>query len=61
MLGLTKLINVWSKKELDLIKRLYPKRTAQEIADKIGRSAGAVRLRIFNLGLKKRGVKTKKK
>jgi hypothetical protein len=50
--------HAWSKKELKLLKNLYPSRTAQEIADQIGRSVLAVRQRIFKLGLKKRKSKS---
>ena len=60
MIKLTK-ANLWSKKEIDLLKQLYPTKTAQQIADKIGRTVGTVRLRAFKLGLKKRqGFKAKK-
>ena len=52
--------HAWSKKELKLLKKLYPSRTAQEIADRLGRSVLAVRLRIVKLGLKKRKYKTKR-
>ena len=56
VLGLTE-NNYWSKKEFELLKRLYPKSTAQDIADKIGRPVGSVRLKVFKLGLKKRKSK----
>jgi hypothetical protein len=51
--------HAWSKKELNLLKKLYPTRTAQEIAEQIGRPVRAVRMRIVKLGLKKRKRKTK--
>ena len=51
---------VWSRKELNLLKKLYPSRKAQEVADQIGRSIPAVRLKIFKLGLKKRKQKVKR-
>ena len=44
----------WSKRELNLLKKLYPSRTAQEIADQIGRSVKATQFRIVKLGLRKR-------
>ena len=45
----------WSKKELNVLKRGYPRRTAEAIAGQIGRPIPAVRTKIFRLGLKKRG------
>jgi len=53
-LELRKSIRVWSKRELNLLKKLYPSRTAQEIADQIGRPVQTTRKRIDILGLKKR-------
>ena len=53
-MGLTEGPRVWSKRELNLLKRLYPSRTAQEIADQIGRSVQATRFKIIKLGLEKR-------
>jgi len=50
---------VWSRKELNLLKKWYPTRTAQEIAEQIGRPVHAVRMRMFRLGLKKRKLRTK--
>ena len=44
----------WSKDEVKLLKRLYPSKTAQQIADQIGRSLPAVKRRIQRLGLRKR-------
>jgi len=43
----------WSAKEIELLKKLYPHRNSQEVADKIGRSVGMVRARASKLGLKK--------
>lgn len=43
----------WSAKEIELLKKLYPHRNSQEVADKIGRSVGMVRTRAWKLGLKK--------
>lgn len=43
----------WSAKEIELLKKLYPHRNSQEVADKIGRSIGMVRARACKLGLKK--------
>ena len=44
----------WSERKLNLLKRLYPSRTAQEIAEQLGRSVPATRFRINKLGLKKK-------
>ena len=41
--------------------RALSEETAQEIAEKLGRPVGAVRIKIFNLGLKKRKPKDKQK
>jgi hypothetical protein len=53
-LGLRRTAPLWSKKELSLLRRLYPTRTAEQIADEIGRPLPATMRRIFKLGLKKR-------
>ena len=58
-LGISKEKRIWSKKELNLLKKLYPTKTAQQIADQIGRPVPATRLRIVKLGLKKRRRKGK--
>jgi len=49
----------WSEDELNLLRKLYPSRTAQQIADQIGRTVLATRLRIVKLGLRKRKRKGK--
>jgi DNA-binding CsgD family transcriptional regulator len=43
----------WSAKEIELLKKLYPHRNSQEVADKIGRSVNTVRVRACKLELKK--------
>ena len=58
-LGIRKMNPVWSKKELNLLKKLYPSRTTQQIADQIGRPVPAIRMRIHRLGLKKKSQRTK--
>ena len=54
LLGLGKKPRVWSKKELNLIKKLYPHKMAKEIAEHLGRTLGTTQMRIHKLGLKKR-------
>ena len=44
----------WSKQEDALLKRLYPTKTAEEMAKQIGRPVYATKLRVFLLELKKR-------
>ena len=44
----------WSEDKVKLLKKLYPSKTVQQIADQIGRTVLATRLRIFKMGLKKR-------
>jgi len=53
-LGLGKKHRLWSNRELNLLKKLSPSRTAQEIADQIERPVAATRMKIMRLGLKKR-------
>jgi hypothetical protein len=53
-LGLRKAKHIWSKEELNMLRKLYPSRTAQQIADQIDRTVLATRLKIVTLGLKKR-------
>ncbi len=43
----------WSKKEVALLRKLYLTHQDKEIAGKIGRSAGAVAIKRFKLGLMK--------
>ena len=43
----------WSNEEIKLIKKLYPTKTAAEIASRLGRSVLVVRNKIFELPLKK--------
>ncbi|MFX0208665.1 MAG: hypothetical protein ACFFDT_21975 [Candidatus Hodarchaeota archaeon] len=51
----------WSKREMYLLRKLYPSRTAQQIADQIGRTVLATKLRIVKLGRKKRKRKGRRK
>ncbi len=59
-LGISEPKRIWSKKEIATLKKLYPTRTAQQIADRLGRPIQATRLRIVKLGLRKRSYKLKK-
>jgi hypothetical protein len=53
-LGISERRNVWSKRELDLLKRLYPSNAAEQIAEQLGRPVQATRKKIVLLGLRKR-------
>ena len=48
----------WSKKELDLLKKLYPTATARQVAKQTGRSLRSVVNKIAKLGLEKTKRKT---
>ena len=54
ILGIRRQNSPWSKKEVALLRKLYLTHQDKEIAAKIGRSAGAVGIRRFKLGLRKR-------
>ena len=41
--------NYWSKEEIKLLKKLYPTKTAAEIASRLGRSVLVARKKIFEL------------
>jgi hypothetical protein len=53
-LGLSEPYNVWSEGELDLLKKLYSSRTAQEIAEQIGKPVQATKKKIAELGIRKK-------
>ncbi len=53
ILGITRKNPPWSKKEVALLRRLYLTHEDKEIAARIGRSAGAVAIKRFKLGLMK--------
>ena len=53
-MGLGKKPRVWSKGELNLLRKLYPNKMAEEIAEQLGRPVRATQTRLFKLGLKKR-------
>ena len=52
-LGVRRKNPLWSKKELALLRRMYLSHEDKEIAAKIGRSAGAVAIKRFKMGLMK--------
>ena len=56
ILGIRRKNPLWSKKEVALLRKMCLTHEDKEIAAKIGRSAGAVAIKRFKLGLKKRGV-----
>jgi len=43
----------WSKDDIKLLKKLYPKTITQELAERLKRSAGSVKTKARQLGLKK--------
>ncbi len=43
----------WSNEEVRLLKKLFPKGKAGEIASQLGRSVNAVRMKAHKLGLRK--------
>lgn len=43
----------WTQRDLDTLRREYPRRTAAEVAQMLGRSEMAITNRAHNLGLKK--------
>jgi hypothetical protein len=47
----------WTAEELQLLRELYPThKDVQDIAERIGRSPGAVRAKVYNLGFCKRYI-----
>ena len=44
---------LWSKDEVKLLKKLFPNRRTQEVADQLGRSLKSVRVKASKMGLKK--------
>jgi hypothetical protein len=49
----TDVYNYWTKEELQLLKKLYANTVTKEIADRLKRSAGSVKTKARQLGLKK--------
>jgi hypothetical protein len=50
-------VNLWSKAEVNVLKKLYPAGRTQEIADKIGRSLPSVRYKAFLMGIKRKRIR----
>ena len=50
--------NLWSKDKVELLKKLYPTASIQEIMDKTGRSRAAIRHKAFCMGIKRDKVYT---
>ena len=44
---------LWSKDEVNLLKKLFPNRKTQEIAEQLGRSLKSVQMKASKMGLKK--------
>ena len=47
----------WSKEEIEYLKENYLKKTANEISKEIGRSAGSIRHKALELGIRKENKK----
>jgi hypothetical protein len=43
----------WTKDDIKLLRKLYPNTVTQQLADKLKRSAGSVKTKARQLGLKK--------
>ena len=43
----------WSKDEVKLLKKLFPGRSTQKVADELGRSLKSVQMKTSKMGLKK--------
>jgi hypothetical protein len=43
----------WSKDEVKLLKKLFPNRSTQGVADQLGRSLKSVQIKASRMGLKK--------
>ena len=53
ILGIRRKNPLWSKKEVALLRRMYLTHEDKEVAGKLGRSAGAVAIKRFKMGLMK--------
>jgi hypothetical protein len=49
----TEIYNYWTEDDLELLARLYPDTMTNELARRFGRSAGSVKTKARQLGLKK--------
>jgi len=47
---------LWSKDEVKLLKRLFPRGRAREIAEQTGRPLTAVRQKAYNMGLRRTNI-----
>jgi hypothetical protein len=45
----------WSEDDVNLLKKLFPKGKARQVADQTGRTLDAVKQRAYDMGLKTRG------
>ena len=44
---------LWSKDDVKLLKKLFPNRRTQDVADQLGRTLKSVEQRAYRMGLKK--------
>ena len=49
----TDIYNYWTEDDLDILSKLYPDTITDELAKRFGRSAGSVKTKARQLGLKK--------
>jgi len=49
----TEVYNYWTEEDLDILSELYPDMQTNELARRFGRSAGSVKTKARQLGLKK--------
>ena len=49
----TEIYNYWTEGDLEILTRLYPETETDELARRFGRSAGSVKTKARQLGLKK--------
>ena len=49
----TEVYNYWTEDDLEILTRLYPEMETDELAKRFGRSAGSVKTKARQLGLKK--------
>ena len=44
---------LWSKEDVKLLKKLFPNRKTQEVADQLGRTLKSIKMKASKMGLKK--------
>ena len=44
---------LWSKEDVKLLKKLFPNRKTQEVADQLGRTLKSTKMKASKMGLKK--------